>query len=117
MAEQHPHPTEIRRGLEEMRVRWRLVWFVSISLLVVFIVFAAWAIIERRWEEEWREHLGGLALSTLVMNIAWLRAVICRCPRCGEWFYWRSAGIPPLRHILAGRCVHCAMPLRARARE
>jgi len=113
MENQPPTQLEIERGLQEIRVRWRLFWFLAASFLIVFLIFSLWAITDGRWHKVGRSHLTALLGSSVVVNIAWCRAILCRCPRCGQRFYLSGSAWPvPTTGVFAGKCVHCDLKLR-----
>jgi uncharacterized membrane protein YfcA len=113
MSTRVPHPTEIEAGLEEIRIRWRLVWFLTAAMLLAFVLFAGWALYDGRFDEEWPRYVTGLVGGSLVVNLAWGRVVLSRCPRCGERFYIRDSLLRVvIGQAFGGRCVHCGLELR-----
>lgn len=114
MSGSPPHPTEIRRGLEEIRIRWRLFWFLAGGLLLTFALFSVWALRTSQWEERASTYLSGLLFSSIIVNIAWLRIVASRCPRCGHRFYV-GGGMPASLswRVFGRRCVHCRLDLHS----
>ncbi len=116
MNEPMPSRSQMERGLAEIRVRRRLFWFLAIAFLVVFMIFSVWALAEGRWHRVWKSYVVALIGSSVVMNLAWGRVVLSRCPRCGKLFY-STKGLRTFawRSVFGGKCVHCDLKLgRAR---
>lgn len=50
--------------------------------------------------------LGGLLFVSGAWLALWVRANTFRCPRCGQYFFWR----PMVRNPFARRCLNCGLP-------
>lgn len=100
--------------LGEVRTRRRLCWFLAGFVVLLFVLFAVHALWHGQWAKAWPGYVRGLGLSTVVVNLAWLRMLCSRCPRCAHWFFAGGRlSDPGTWRPFAAACVHCGLPLDA----